>query len=1022
MSAADPPPAGSRANLAEFGQTSDFSPSPAAQSWFSSTVVWDDSRDIHEIQFQADSVTSLRVEYWVHTWPPKEGRGGWTTTDSPFRGDWKTAEISSQSEKRLHTIRFLPLTLQENENLKERPGYAPSFRRTLKVRVSVQAQQKPGALAFYGLSTWQHREVQVRTGLEGKPSASFRYSIYNGRILNLSPDGRIQLAYLEHAPGSADRTVLQLESKSWAFGIAMDDLILHREMYIRDLGVFVIDSQVLTGFEHFLSSEYLRPGQDIYSRIKNDQSMERARGEIPTLAHTGNNGRHPARYVPLGFPGNREKLALEYNGNIFISKHGSKAFEDELPGLRWEGDKIRFRFGAGAEADFRERPASATQRPTKSGFLTQWQDGPIAYEQETFAAPFASPLNPWSNRGDERAAAFLTLRLHNNSGAKAVGQTWLQISPTESLKLDGQWLRSTAGFRAWAQPSAGEMSIQPLPKASQYPGNAMLWRVALPPGASANLEIRLPFRTPLTLEEAKPLALANRESIRSGLNVYWEDSLRLGMRIHTPDPLLNRFYDGVLQHILTSVYRDLSTGLFMAPCATYDYNMFLNETNLQVRMLDMRGLHDLAARFLEPALSLQGSKPLPGMFRSSDGVFHGVRIDEKHDYTNSGYNLNHGWTMWTLAEHYWFSRDLKWLRANAGRIRKAAQWIIEERSANQLSSDTGLLPPGQLEDNEEWQHWFAVNAYAYKGLKSAAEVLAELDPVEGTRLRQQASAFRQDIRSAVRKAMAISPVVQRGDKTWIPYIPSRTGLHGTDHGWIRNILYGAHSLIDGDVIDPKETWATWILQDLEDNRFMAPDSFAVAEQEWFSRGGIALQPNLVNTPLTYLARNDIPHALRAFYNSFAASYFEDINAFAEWVPSFGRPGGPYFKTSDEAAFLVWLRMLLLSEDGDRLDLNRGAPRLWLRHGQVIDVQDAATFFGPLSYRVESHIADGRVSASVDIPAGFRAREIRLVLRHPENKIPRTANVGSRALLIDRQSESVSIPVQPGKIQIEITYE
>ena len=88
-------------------------------------------------------------------------------------------------------------------------------------------------------------------------------------------------------------------------------------------------------------------------------------------------------------------------------------------------------------------------------------------------------------------------------------------------------------------------------------------------------------------------------------------------------------------------------------------------------------------------------------------------------------------------------------------------------------------------------------------------------------------------------------------------------MHGRDLGWIRNILYGSLALVDNGIFDPDEKIVEWILRDHEDNLFMAPWSFSTPESEWFHRGGITLQPNLVNTPLTYLLRDEIPEALRA---------------------------------------------------------------------------------------------------------------------------------------------------------------
>ena len=96
---------------------------------------------------------------------------------------------------------------------------------------------------------------------------------------------------------------------------------------------------------------------------------------------------------------------------------------------------------------------------------------------------------------------------------------------------------------------------------------------------------------------------------------------------------------------------------------------------------------------LRPVVEMQGSRPFPGRFKDGSAIFHGVRMDADHDYTHSGYNLNHGWALWTMAEHYFFTRDRNWLESVLPRMLKGANWIIEERKATmQRGPDGGPVP------------------------------------------------------------------------------------------------------------------------------------------------------------------------------------------------------------------------------------------------------------------------------------------------------------------------------------------
>src|SRR5262249_49860679 len=151
---------------------------------------------------------------------------------------------------------------------------------------------------------------------------------------------RFSVDYLEHAPGSNDATILKLRAGELAFGVAMDDLIRNKGMYVADAGVFVGGAASGTNYESWTAEGRLRPGSDILSQVARheEQSLERAMGGVPALSMTGRMGRHANRYIPVGMFANREKYGVEYNGNLFVSKHGSKLFAEEVARMQWAGD------------------------------------------------------------------------------------------------------------------------------------------------------------------------------------------------------------------------------------------------------------------------------------------------------------------------------------------------------------------------------------------------------------------------------------------------------------------------------------------------------------------------------------------------------------------------------------------------------------------------------------------------------------------------------------------------------------
>jgi hypothetical protein len=296
------------------------------------------------------------------------------------------------------------------------------------------------------------------------------------------------------------------------------------------------------------------------------------------------------------------------------------------------------------------------------------------------------------------------------------------------------------------------------------------------------------------------------------------------------------------------------------------------------------------------------------------------------------------------------------------------------------------MPAGHLEDNPEWRYWFAVNAHAYGGLKGIADVLAEIGHPDAARLAEEAATYRADIRRAARRALAEAPVVQLLDGTYIPRVPTRAGLRGREWGWFREAAYGALHLCESNVFDPNEPEMTWVLKDLEDNLFVSRDWGRPVDLEkfWFTHGGASIQTNLMDLAIDYLRRGQVKHGLRALFNNFGSQTYTDVRCFTEHpVTELGHGIGPFYKSSDEAKALVWLRAFLIREEGEVLHLAPGAPRAYFATGQRFGVREMATYFGSLTYRIAAE-AD-RVLATISTPERRPPAAIALHIRLPGDR-------------------------------------
>jgi hypothetical protein len=218
-----------------------------------------------------------------------------------------------------------------------------------------------------------------------------------------------------------------------------------------------------------------------------------------------------------------------------------------------------------------------------------------------------------------------------------------------------------------------------------------------------------------------------------------------------------------------------------------------------------------------------------------------------------------------------------------------------------------------------------------------------------------------------------------------------------------------------------------VLQDLEDNLYVSREWGRPVdlERQWFSHGGVTIQPNLQDLGIDYLRRGQVKHALRALFNNFGSSLYPDVRVFAEHpVVELGHGVGPFYKPSDEAKSLVWLREFLLHEEGQTLHLATGAPRAWFAGGQQglpqgFGVRGMASFFGPVSYRVEPGTDCVRIQIELD--ERRKPDELIVHVRDPERRAIRRVQANGTTHT-DFAGEKVRFVSPPALLEIDVGYD
>lgn len=983
-------------------------------------VMWEDPRDIFRVVVRfrepaaAPEPARLRIEYWQSGWPhrriPRDrpsgaGSSGWLDIGDWFQGKWVAADTRVAKDGGVTTFTFAPVNAKEFPDVGD---FDATWRTTLKLRV-IGETQLPAIASFeaYTDYTWQPLAFEVEWGGAAEELQTWdgRLEAFNGVIESVEPlskesgvavsadgswlsrveggtDGvRVKGLYAAtKGMNSFDETIFTVRTACETASFAASDLIAAGWILIPDYGLLIRRAGETVPYAAALDT--LRRAKNIYRRVfdEPEQTLTRAWDAVPAKS---------PHYIPLSFEGGRQHFGVDEKGEVFCMKN----WISRLPGndtLRclWKGDEIRYRFGLPAS-----KPA---ERGLEGGDLpiitSAWDAGGVRYRQTAFVVPLAGVPAPGVRiRADD--ALVLMIRIAMSPVGRG-GQARLVLSAadgsgTETLALEDDRIMAGSGRLRMVAKTAG-------PKSLAAKDGAVVFTSRLGPGdGERSLTVAIPFITLADPREWDEVRAIDYDRAHKAVANYWKGRIAVGTRITTPEPMINDFYNAHVSHLLINTEREVGDGdRYMAKVGTFRYGVFANESCMMVSDLDRRGFHERAEQALESWVHYQGSVGLPGDFSSREGEFYGVA-----GYEEGGYNQHHGWVLWNLGEHYLVTRDGKWLERVAPAIVRGCEWIIRERRRTIEEArrtpvraiERGLLPPGRLEDIGDWRSWLSTNVYTWWGMRNAAAALAAAGNAEGARLEAEAEAYRRDIIAAYAEAMRRSPVVRLRDGTWIPHVPSDVHRRGRSFGWITETLEGAIHLVRTGLIEPESRLATWIIEDYEDNLYLSEQygydlKGEAFEKNWFHLGGISMQANLLHNPIPYLLRDEPKHFLRAYFNAFAVSYFPDTRMMTEHaLPNIGDWRGDHYKASDEANSTCYLRLMFVEERGDDLWLGAALPRYWLADGNTVGIERSATYFGPVSMRITSRAAEGRITMRIEPPVRNPPKRIYARLRHPDGK-------------------------------------
>ena len=1027
------------------------------------TIEWRQPREPRTVRLQFDGPApapgEITIAWWRRVWPDS-GEGGWMKLDDPFNGIWNVARVASERGGNRLDFSFVPLDAVEAPGI-IRTGFP--YRQTYKLRISATRLVTLKRVAVFSDAIEQHARLRfewgIRTCTPGKWAPAFEAR--NGRLLTtLASPTNVAWVELSYADAtnrlSADRgRVIFRSGETRSFAVFVDDVLRAGGLLVRDIGVFVSDAHRGLTYASWRAAAGDAPAADgwgggtVTERVASlpEQSLERLLEKMPAKAP-------PDCF--LGVPDLRQEIALSPQGNIRLFADSLRSAGPDADRRPWKWDDLAFEFSDAEKPQFGSTDSRQVSRSLEEGWLPivrhEWRRGDIAYVESALAAPLladiaAMPVKTGAepvaltarfeitNHANESRTAWLWMALnHERAGQLTVDNTLVLMQPSEGPQRPGL-VPVRARFNLFQRGELDWVTLSGAGAPGQDPAaprQAVRYRVDLGPHGSHAIELVVPYIELLSAEEVAALKGFSYTRAHESVAAFWRRRAAQGMTLEVPEAHLNELFKANLWHVLISTDLDPETALSEHGAATHGYKNFLNETAMVARSLEMRGEHAEAAKLLEPFLVSQGAKGLPGNFKSREGVFYAAYPREPDPYTAQGYNMHHGWGLWAVADHYFWTRDAAFLRRHAGPLAQGCDWIAREREATRVKGpdgarpvEFGLAPAGDLEDVDEFLYYYATDAYYYLGMKQAAAALTRIDHPRHREVTRETAAFLDDLRASVAESVATTPVVALRDGTYVPFVPPRAyALTHRQEGWIREGLYPALHLVTAGVYAADHPFADWMIQDLEDNIFMSAESgFGLKDPraEFFDFGGLTCQPNLLDLSLLYLQLDRIPNFLRAFFNSAAASLYPDLECFAEWIPAFGQGGGPLYKTPDECKFIQWLRTMLIMEREQALYLCWGTPRVWLQNGKQIKIERAATYFGKLELEVRSAVAQNTISARVRLAPTEKPARIWLRLRHPEAKTIRSATVNRQPAPVDALRECVALPVGDTQWEVEARY-
>jgi hypothetical protein len=669
---------------------------------------------------------------------------------------------------------------------------------------------------------------------------------------------------------------------------------------------------------------------------------------------------------------------------------------------------VLFRVGPNAEMFGRVRK-NYSSIGYENGYLpivvASYETDGVRYRQTALADKPAGETGGWD-------IAYLRLEMTNVSKSARTAELHAEVSLNDGGRV------TTDGMRV-LDPRGGVLLVS----------SDSRRKFELKPGQLAALYFKIPF-----LPDSRPLvgaaSKADFEAAHDRVKAFWTELLARGAAIDVPEPRVNNVWRALL--LQNFVLAD-------GPKFTYGSGLWYNDSTYPQEM-----------GFATHTLAMYGFKDHADALQP---WFVGMSVTREG--AGRKYQNRRAMVLHHLLENYRLTGKTALFDRFKDDYYRVAEEIISDRHSTMVEVKGekplhwGLLPPDKpgadVQASTQTVYVLGHNITNCQGLADFGRflVVTGIDPQRGERYVREAADFRKTLMSAMERAAIRVPgrppfidlqtlyFRQTPDYGPEPYDDLGLGrLQGAySHFWVDMEFHY-------NFFNPEDQVGRWLADYVQQmNGFVLGLTRSVNQKEE-PRGRV--NPVYDGGYYNYrLRRGEIDRFLIGLYGrlAFGMSRYTYVSSEGQPLVRYNTEKGGFVSAqysfpnaASNADTLLMLRnALVLEELKDNVEtgdvfLLRGAPRAWFQDGKRISAARLSTYFGDISFSVDSKLKEGKILASIDAPARNPYRRILLNLRHPQAAPIRQVMVnGQEHSDCDFENGMVRLAAGPKTYSVDIRY-